>query len=189
MDSPQTNYPAYQKPDLQKLSLIPTDYDFELYTDGSGHADTFGGHSVIGVSNKYNKYFVRAGAIYGTTTDRQEFEAFLNGLQGILDVMEWNSGGELKMLAARRPSVFWISDRENLVGSVTLDEKGHSLFKRKSSPDLWARYAFYETIFAVTAVHRDRNTVAFQAMADRISSECRVLIKNYIEILKTDGFI
>jgi ribonuclease HI len=176
---------VYQPPDLKRLLLTPAGKDFALYTDGSGHADGFGGHAVLCVSEKYHKFFVRSAGVYGTTTERQEFEALLSGLQGIMDVMDWNNHAAHDMLQHMKASVFWLSDREALVGCVRR-ENGKPLFRRRTCLDLWARFDFYEHYFDIEAVHRNRNDNPYQALTDQVSSESRDLMKDYITILQTD---
>ena len=175
------------KPDLARLSLQAADYEFQLYTDGSGHNDRFAGYCVVGKSDKYKKLFSSASAIYGADTERAEFEAVLAGLQGILDVMEWNNGQARELLRARRPTVFWVTDREHLVGALLKKADGTYEYRRKSTPDLWARFEWYERLFNITAVWRERNTLAWQAYADTIASECRTLMKNFVLDCRQDN--
>ena len=101
--------------------------------------------------------------------------------------MEWNSHLWKGLLEARRCTVFWLSDRESLVGSVCRDDKtGQPIYRRRNCPDLWARFAYYENLFDVQGVHRERNTHPFQKIADGISSECRTMMKNYFAILEQE---
>jgi len=113
----------------------------------------------------------------------------LAGLQGILDIMNWNNTQSRRLIQAKPPSVYWVTDRENLVGSVTRGPDGSPLFKRKSTPDLWARFEWYEKHFAVSGVWRERNTVAWQKMADGVASECRTLMQNYVGITRLENRI
>jgi len=171
---------VWQKPDLTGSSLTPDNFDFELYTDGSGYTDRFGGCCAVVRSLKHKKFFSCASAFYGADTARAEFEGLLGGLQGIMDAMDWNNSQGRALLRARRATVFWVSDREDLVGSVTLKADGTPEFRRKNTPDLWVRYEWYEKLFDVSACWRKRNTVAWQMMADVVASECRTMMKNYI---------
>lgn len=172
---------------MARLSLQPSDYEFQLYTDGSGHNDRFAGNCVVGLSSKYHKLFSCATAFYGADTERAEFEAVMAGLQGILDTMGWNDGQSRMMMQARRTTVYWVTDREHLVGALLKKADGTYEYRRKSTPDLWARFEWYEKIFDVTAVWRERNTVAWQAYADKIASECRTMMKGYVEDCRQDN--
>ncbi len=103
------------------------------------------------------------------------------GLQSILDHMEWSSGEGLQLVKKVRPMVHWLSDREALVLSATTNpDTGESYFQRRSTPDLWARYEFYETCFRITPQYASRNLNMLQRVVDVQSSTMRELMKQYI---------
>ena len=118
-------------------------YDYILYTDGSGYEkDGFSGWCCQVVSNVPGvEGQRRMGCMSGSTVDRAEFTALLEGLEMILD-LDRNTPS----LGPRRPKVLWYSDRESLVGGVTRiwgPDKG-----RNSSPDLWADLPTTSPVFS-----------------------------------------
>ena len=149
-------------------------FDYILFTDGSGREqDGFSGWSTQVFSQLpcINPRRRRMGAMTGSTVDRAEFTAFLEGLQMILEM-----DAEQHRIGNHRPEVLWYSDRENLVLSVS------GKYGRKSSPDLWARFAYYESRMLIKSTHVSRETdfKEFQD-CDLQSSTMRVVIKNYVD--------
>jgi ribonuclease HI len=179
--SEPTKSHSYQKPDLTRSSLRAADYEFQLYTDGSGWNDRFAGYCAVLRSDKHNKFVCSAASIYGADTERAEFEGLLAGLQSIMDTMDWNNKHQRSLMQMRRTSVYWVTDREHLVGAMLKKADGSYEYKRRTTPDLWARLEWYEKIFDITAVWRERNTIAWQGYADTIASECRTQMKHYVE--------
>jgi len=177
----------YQPPDLQRLSVNAADFDWQIYTDGSGHVDQFGGAGVIGFSPRFHKYFTRAAAFYGYETDRAEMEAMLLGLHTIMVKMGVKDHADFKRLELEPITVFWMTDREDLAGSasgMTFTERPP--YKRRANMDLWLRMEWYERYMRIIAVHRKRNTNPYQKLADRLASDCRPLIKGFIETLRAE---
>ena len=106
-----------------------------------------------------------------------------------MSIMKWEGSQQRHNLEARRATVYWLSDRQDLVASIRRDATGATIYGRRSNKDLWQRMQWYEKYFDITAVWRERNKNAWQAMADTVSSECRVLMKDYIQIIKTENRI
>jgi hypothetical protein len=163
-------------------------HDFLIYTDGSGYSDGYGGSACLVKSSKHNKREVRLIAYSHTSTDRAEFEALLAGLQSILECMGWDDTAELKALKfkPKKPSVCWFTDRESLVLSIWRDEDGNTIYKRRKQGDLWARFEYYEGLFDITPMLIPRNSMDEHAFVDRLASEARLLVKEYLEVITLD---
>ncbi len=161
---------------------MTTEPDFYLYTDGSGHTDGFGGWAALILSTRHNVYSQLMAGHSATTVARAEFHALLDGLQFILETMKWESPLEIERLEREPATVLWNSDREDLVRSVTRDAEGNPIYRRKASPDLWARFAFYERLFQIEAQHTPRETNPYHNIVDRFASDARVLIKDYVQL-------
>jgi hypothetical protein len=106
-----------------------------------------------------------------------------------MEIMNWEGSQARHNLEARKSTVYWLSDRQDLVASIRRDEKGNTYYGRRSNKDLWQRLQWYEKYFNITAVWAARNVNAWQALADAASSECRSMMKDYIQILKQDNRI
>jgi len=157
---------------IQTAAPPATAHNFLLYTDGSGHQDKYGGSASLVIENATGERFTTSAANYGTTVSRAEFEGLLSGLQSIL---EYN--GKLQ----DRPTVAWYSDRESLVLAV------HGFYRRKAEPDLWARFQYYETLFSITPLFVPRSTDPLHDVVDRMASEGRIMMKEYIESVRLEG--
>lgn len=155
-----------------------TEPDYLLFTDGSGYKDGYGGWAccVRHVGKKANMF--RMGCIVGCTVDRMEMTAILEGLQIVFENMQsrWESrDGEDP---EKKPIVRLFSDRENLVLSI------QKVYDRGNCPDLWARYAYYESIMEVHATHVQRETDYPEfSMVDLHASTGRIIAKQYGEAL------
>jgi len=116
-------------------------HDIEIYTDGSGHINGFGGWAAYITTPDRTRKDFRMGGASRTSVDRMEFTAFLEGLQGAMEMAqempEWRDEGWC-------PAVLWYSDRESLVNSVL------KTYARSNCPDLWDRFAFYEGQLLIT---------------------------------------
>lgn len=176
---------------IRTLSPSPREHDFVLYTDGAGWQDSFGASASLMESERYGHRIIRVASFHGQSTDRAEFEAMLNGLQSIMDAMSWTKPIKLEQLRNQliKPSVYWVSDRESLVLSVYRDSTGKTVYKRRSQPDLWKRFEFYEEHLQVTPIYVPRDTDDKHNLCDRLASEARVLMKDYVDILTTNGVI
>jgi ribonuclease HI len=156
--------------------------DFFLYTDGSGYQDGYGGAAALVLSAQHNIWKVSFAAYCGTTVERAEFEALLMGLQTILVEMKWDSAFHHQRLERMPATVQWITDRQSLAEAVRRDAEGNPVYSRRSTPDLWARFSFYERIFQVDPVFMKRETNAYHNVVDRFASDSRVLVKDYMEL-------
>ena len=117
--------------------------DIEIYTDGSGHVNGFGGWAAfIATPDRTHKDF-RIGSANGTSVDRMEFTALLEGLQGAYEMLD-------RLLQSRfddpkwKPNISWFTDRESLLNSVK------RIYGRSNCLDLWARFQFYESRMIIT---------------------------------------
>ena len=173
---------------IRAQSPDPEAHDFTIYTDGSGYSDGYGGSASLMISDKYAKRELRVASFSNTSTDRAEFEGLLMGLQSIVECMGWGEPSELKTLKRlpRKPLVCWFSDRESIVLAIWRDENGDPVYKRRKQGDLWARFEFYEEIFDITPLLIGRNSVDEHAYVDRLASESRLLVKEYLEVINID---
>lgn len=73
-----------------------------------------------------------------------------------------------------KPSVKILSDREDLVGSI------NQIYARKRNGDLWAQFSWYERIFLIKAQHVKRETNNTHDTADRVASEMRLVLWDYL---------
>lgn len=173
---------------IRAQSPDPKAHEFIIYTDGSGYADGYGGSASLMVSEKYEKREIRVSSYSHTSTDRAEFEALLMGLQSIIECMEWGEESEIKSLKfhPKKKTVCWFTDRESLVLAIWRDEDGHPIYKRRKQGDLWARFEFYEQLFDITPILIERNSLEEHEYVDRLASESRLLVKEYLEIVNID---
>lgn len=152
--------------------------DFIIYTDGSSHTDKIGGFGAIVVSTKYPQaaYIPVAGACTNIGTDRAEFMAVLSGLWSIVDTMGWDRTKYILTLKEEQPSILVYTDREDLAGSI------NGVFRRHRNQDLWNQFIWFESHFNIKAKHVKRETVSVQSSADKIASEMRIVLKEFINV-------
>jgi quinol monooxygenase YgiN len=87
---------------------------------------------------------------------------------------------QLRHLEIRKPTVFWLSDRQALVLSVMRNpETGNTYYARRQQPDLWNRFSWYEQFFRIEGFHAKRNLNAWQKMSDRMAGDGRQMLKDY----------
>ncbi len=153
-------------------------YDFIIYSDGSSHTDEIGGFGAIVSSPVYSNaaYVPVAGACTNTHTARAEFLAILSGLWAIVDTMGWDHSKFIATLRKERPKVLILTDREDLAGSI------NKVFRRHRNRDLWNQFSWYENHFSIEAKHVKRDTVPAQSAADKIASEMRIVLKEFVKI-------
>jgi ribonuclease HI len=156
--------------------------DFFLYTDGSGYQDGYGGAAALVLSAQHNIWKVNFAGYCGTTVERAEFEALLIGLQTILVEIKWDAAFHHQRLERMPATVRWFTDREALAKAVQRDSEGNPVYSRRSTPDLWARFSFYERLFLVDPVFMKRETNAYHNVVDRFASDSRLLVKDYMEL-------
>jgi hypothetical protein len=178
--------------------ILPTSepYRFTLWTDGSGcnvkenEGAGFMGSCAIIQDNLNSKIETRVSAGFAGSVYRAEFEALLLGLQGILEIGGWDGNKEALDKTSSKPTICWYTDCQSLFMSVLRDpETGLPVYGRKACGDLWARFGYYETAFFITPNHIKRNSLPEQALADRVSGECRLVISDYLYTLQVDSVL
>ena len=156
-------------------------YDFELYTDGSGRdLDGFSGYAALARTADAAVQRFTMGGMTQSTVDRAEFTALIEGLRLCYEM--WDRfphrslvGGEQDKPRAR---IHWFSDRENLVLSVK------KVYARSNYKDLWAAFEYYEAQFDITAQHVTEpftDTDPCFKEVDLQSSTARIIFKSYYE--------
>ena len=155
-------------------SNAPVDgVDYHLFTDGSGHVDGYGGWACLLEDTDRRPLAFRMGCVIGSTVDRMEMTAILEGLQLVTEHRGPLASPHSKV-RIRRAVVVLTSDRENLVKSI-MGEYG-----RENSPDLWARFSCYEQQLTIRAQHVGRNArIAQMDMVDLHASSGRIIAVNY----------
>lgn len=169
---------------LVSIAPRPEEHDYVLYTDGSGHENGWGAHASVAKCNAEPGHILRCTGNYGSTVQRNELSAFLDGLQAIADhalrrVMRlalrevapknpWNT-----FLGDDRITVMWFTDRQNLAKALLYDEWQRPLNGRNNERDLWMRYTAMAKHFCVTPLQVPRNTVRAQAVCDELCSVAR----------------
>ena len=158
--------------------MLQTNYDLILFTDGSGHKDTFGGYAAYArTPDKAVSQFCM-GAISGTSVDRAEFTALIEGLRICSEM--WARFPRKTLLPANavspKPKICWYSDRESLVLSFK------RVYARDNCPDLWRAIEYYEEHMVIDAKHVSEpftETTPEFVEVDLQSSTGRLIIKNY----------
>jgi hypothetical protein len=112
--------------------------------------------------------------------DRQEFEALLCGLQAII---------EMSTAQDDQHKVSWVTDRESLALSVWRKPDGQPFYGRKSCPDLWERFRWYENRMDITPFWGKRETHPLQSIPDRLSAEMRVVVKEWYSVQLADKIV
>lgn len=177
--------PSPQEMRLQIRNKYPdaeNSCDFLLYTDGSGYTDPYGGYSAMGLIMRRPVEVVHAcAAVFNTDTERMEFEALLNGIQAFLNKLKPDKFTLAKM-QVQKPTIVWFTDRESLALAVWRDENGEPFYSRRSTPDLWRRFEYYEELFHIIPLCVKRDTVPAHKVVDEIASGLRVLIKEWHQL-------
>lgn len=169
---------------LASYDFDKSSFDYELWTDGSGHHDGYGAAASIwrhrdGVED------ICVQANYGQTVARNEFMALLDGLQAILShavglaatMRETPKNPLLLLSGADRPTIAWYTDRQNLALSLVYRDDHQPVYARNTERDLWARYAFMSRHCAIVPYYAERNTVANQGVCDKLCGILRTAIK------------
>jgi ribonuclease HI len=153
-----------------------TNPDFLAYSDGSGYQDGFGGWAVYVCTPTKSATMFRMGAIIGTTVDRAELTAILEGLQMVMELAASLPRTIPLGQHLWKPKVKLYSDRENLVLSI------QGVNERSNSLDLWKRFEFFETHMVIDAnfVERETDHEEF-TFVDLHASTARIMAKNYWE--------
>lgn len=186
--------PAHLFSWLEEIAPSPEEHDFVMSTDGSGCARGWGASASIiqevslgEFSRVLGKYQPIIRATYGSTVQRREFSAFLDGLHEILrlkmgEVPELEDDGEPKLdtrlhfTGDKRITVLWYTDRANLAKSLLFDEDNVVLNKRTTETDLWMRYASFARFFCITPMWTDRNLIPAQKMCDTLCDIARKMM-------------
>lgn len=187
---------------LESVAPDPYEHDYVLYTDGSGCTKGWGGYAAVWDRVELQDGYragvdtdVLIGGTYGSTVQRSEFNALLDGVHRILtmrcaelkdraltdDELKWRigSGGALnQFLGPDRISILWYTDRRNLAASLLFDEDGDPIMARTTERDLWMRWSVMSKHVCVTPMHRPRNVVDKQAVCDKLAGIARQLLKD-----------
>lgn len=180
---------------LDSVAPSPEEHDFILYTDGSGCTKGWGASASIIeqvrlVDNQRqigDNARVLVSATYGSTVQRRELSAFLDGLHEILRVraesfldqeLEDFSDVDRKHILNNftgqdRITVLWFTDRMNLAKSLLFDERGDLLNARSSETDLWLRFSAMARHVCVTPMCLPRNENPKQEMCDALCGIAR----------------
>lgn len=178
---------------IHRHSPTPEQHDYVLYTDGSGHSDGWGASAAIAKYNATGEYITRLASNYGSTVQRNELSALLDGLFAIADhqirlvqqlgLREIPRNPWLAFAGDDRITVRWYTDRENLAKALVFDEYGTTLNARSSERDLWMRYSQMARAFCITPLHLPRNAVPTQAVCDAWCDVARNAAKAAIQQL------
>lgn len=122
----------------------------------------------------YFKLHTSAGALLGTTVNRAEFTGLLEALQIVHEQMLARKDVGLSLYPAKKTTMRWFTDRENLVFSLLINpETKEPYYSRRTDADLWCRYEYYARSIQVLPVHIPRNSVMLHAECDAIASRGR----------------
>jgi hypothetical protein len=169
------------------------DHEFLLTTDGSGHD---GQHSATGSSWVLRPHSLTieegtpvyrgwCGASFGSI-QRAEINAMMEGLRHAARLLKMETmkdletrmgGAKLRDVTqfpvALRPRIWWVTDREAIALQVARNTEGLPYYTRRTEPDLWYQFAWFEHLFRITAVFTHRNTSQDQKHVDAIAGEMR----------------
>lgn len=145
--------------------------DYAMYTDGSGHADTYGGAGCLIIPAGYTKGTRVAMARNHTSTARMEHEALLLGLEYICNADKLHSR-LTSYEVVKKPTVFWLSDREDLVLSVA------GVYQRKHNLDLWHRVSWFERLVDIHPYYAPRASTEGNIQMDELAGACRRMAKD-----------
>jgi hypothetical protein len=182
---------------LDSIAPAPEEHDFVLYTDGSGCTKGWGASASIieqiefsadeDVRRVAEGRRVLVSATYGSSVQRRELTAFLDGIHEILRVRtedfldqeleDWSEIDRKNVLnnftGPNRVSVLWFTDRMNLAKSLLFDERGDLLNARSSEVDLWLRFSAMARYVCVTPMCLPRNENPKQEMCDSLCGIAR----------------
>jgi hypothetical protein len=185
---------------LESVAPDPYEHDYVLYTDGSGCDKGWGGYAAVYERIELVEDLrgpvdsgVLVSATYGSTVQRSELNAFVDGIHKILNdrcaelqdqtALDPEFGYKLgtegvlnQFLGTDRLSVIWYTDRNNLAQCLLFDQKGDPLLPRTKERDLWMRWAFLAKHVCVTPMCRPRNVVAGQAVCDALAGAARAAL-------------
>lgn len=149
------------------------DFDFSVFTDGSGHPDGYGGWAATAIENATGRKMFRMGGQSGTSVERMELTAMIEGLLMCAELGRLSLQPDPGRMYPRR-TVLWRSDRESLVKTMSGE------YRRSTEPDLWKRLDVVLARFAVTAEHVGReNDFPEFGPVDLHASSARIIMKSY----------
>ena len=181
---------------LDTVAPSPMEHDFVLYTDGSGCTKGWGASASIiekvdmTSADEWRRVVdsrVLVSATYGSTVQRRELSAFLDGVHEILriraeDFLDQEVGDFAEVDRNRvlnnftgpvRVSILWYTDRMNLAKSLLFDDCGGVLNARNTEADLWLRYSAMARHVCVTPMCLPRNQIPNQAACDKLCEIAR----------------
>ena len=166
-----------------------------ILTDGSGHKDGYGGYAGI-IFQKSPRIGTPpliaecAGGLKGTSTEQAEFLGLLFSLQQIVDYYVADQGlkSAEELLRRKLPVVHWVTDRESLALAVYKDSVTHEpVYRRKSTPALWAMYSYFEPMLDVVPIFSTREGNLVHNQVDEIASDMRVIVKEHFDIREANS--
>ena len=192
---------------LESVAPDPYEHDYILYTDGSGCAVGWGGYAavierieLVDEDRRPVSSQVLVSGTYGSTVQRCEFSALLDGVHAILSsrcgemieealgddaaAYDLKTAGALsKLMGPERLTILWYTDRNNLAQCFLHDSDGNPLLARNRERDLWMRWAFMSKHVCITPMHRPRTVVDGQAICDEMAGVARALMKGAADTL------
>jgi hypothetical protein len=190
---------------LDEVAPDPGEHDFILYTDGSGCDRGWGGYGAViqrvGLQDEFRQILSTEclfGGTYGSTVQRCEMTALMDGVHRILTIRarelqdeaitddhlryELGARGTLSQLTGPdRVSILWFTDRANLAKSLLFNEDGDVLNARTTDVDLWLRWSAMARCVCVTPMSLPRNQIVGQAVCDALAGKARELLKSNSE--------
>jgi hypothetical protein len=181
---------------LDSVAPAPEEHDYILYTDGSGCTKGWGASaSIIEQVQLLDgrrqvapaEARVLVSATYGSTVQRRELSAFLDGIHEVLRLraadfldQELDDHADVdrkhilnNFTGPNRVSVLWFTDRMNLAKSLLFDERGDLLNARNTESDLWLRFSSMARHVCVTPMCLPRNENPMQEFCDGLCGIAR----------------
>ena len=168
----------------------PSEHDFIIWSDGSGHNTGHTASSAIVLNKGTGIKTARLSACDAQSVHRAEFEGLLLGLNCVLEMGGWDREDAKRSLdrATNKPRVCWYTDNEALALSVYRDPDTYEPhYRRKSSGDLWSRLFYYEKALRITPIYIPRNSLPEHALADRLASEASLLLRGYLSAVTLES--
>lgn len=180
------------------------EHDYLLYTDGSGCTKGWGGYASLiheidldsetGFRGVARSWPLIAGT-YGSTVQRCEFNAMIDGVHSIIskkcadivdeakydDEMRYTLGSEGVMSQLRGPdrlTIMWFTDRANLASSFLFNEDGSPHNARDKERDLWMRWSWMSRHVCITPIAIPRNSIDEQAVCDAWAGAARAAMRD-----------
>jgi len=101
-----------------------------------------------------------------------EHEALLMGLQFICETLQMSTEHHRSNIL-RKATVFWLSDREDLVLSCA------GIYRRKHNADLWHRQAWYEAVLDIHPFYAPRATTEGNLEMDELAGAARKMALDF----------